>query len=315
MIMVSAALVSQMSLPLESRHEVRAAEGAKDFSVDYYTCPMHSEVHSKSPGECPICHMKLIPANAAAKVAPSSGQSSIIYYRNPMNPTVTSKKPMKDNMGMDYVPVFEDSAKDTSNAQSDVTGRGTVHLEAGQLGLSGVNLVKAVRKDLSASIPVSGRVISSGRVSIQVSERDTSYLMPGAEVLIETPMALGAVLAGRVVAIDSFLDPTTRSLRAEVALSVPHSNMRTEGSVVGWLKVKRTDKLVVPEAGVVYTSTGPYVFLADQAKSALVPRKVQIGMRDQDAVEIVSGLIEGDLISSGPNFLLDSESRIRAVHD
>src|SRR5574338_561913 len=32
----------------------------------------------------------------------------ILFYRNPMNPSVTSKVPMKDNMGMDYVPVYSD---------------------------------------------------------------------------------------------------------------------------------------------------------------------------------------------------------------
>jgi Cu(I)/Ag(I) efflux system membrane fusion protein len=34
----------------------------------------------------------------------SSGQP--LFYRNPMNPTVTSPVPAKDNMGMDYVPVY-----------------------------------------------------------------------------------------------------------------------------------------------------------------------------------------------------------------
>ena len=27
-----------------------------------------------------------------------------LYYRNPMNPTITSPKPAKDEMGMDYIP-------------------------------------------------------------------------------------------------------------------------------------------------------------------------------------------------------------------
>ena len=36
----------------------------------------------------------------------SSGRK-ILYYRNPMNPEVTSPVPMKDSMGMDYVPVYE----------------------------------------------------------------------------------------------------------------------------------------------------------------------------------------------------------------
>ncbi len=43
----------------------------------------------------------------------SSGTTSerkILYYRSPMNPTVTSKVPMKDQMGMDYVPVYGDQS-------------------------------------------------------------------------------------------------------------------------------------------------------------------------------------------------------------
>ena len=35
---------------------------------------------------------------------PSSRE--ILFYRNPMNPSVTSAVPAKDSMGMDYVPVY-----------------------------------------------------------------------------------------------------------------------------------------------------------------------------------------------------------------
>ncbi|MCL5028496.1 MAG: efflux RND transporter periplasmic adaptor subunit [Bacteroidetes bacterium] len=37
-----------------------------------------------------------------------TSEKKILYYRSPMNPTVTSKVPMKDQMGMDYVPVYAD---------------------------------------------------------------------------------------------------------------------------------------------------------------------------------------------------------------
>ncbi|MHB8877841.1 MAG: efflux RND transporter periplasmic adaptor subunit, partial [Myxococcaceae bacterium] len=36
----------------------------------------------------------------------------VLYYRNPMDPSVTSDRPMKDPMGMDYVPVYSDEAGD-----------------------------------------------------------------------------------------------------------------------------------------------------------------------------------------------------------
>ena len=39
----------------------------------------------------------------------------ILFYRNPMDPEVTSPVPMKDQMGMDYVPVYEGDAEPAGN--------------------------------------------------------------------------------------------------------------------------------------------------------------------------------------------------------
>ncbi len=46
--------------------------------------------------------------NSSTASSSKQGERKILYYRSPMNPTVTSKVPMKDNMGMDYVPVYAD---------------------------------------------------------------------------------------------------------------------------------------------------------------------------------------------------------------
>jgi len=44
---------------------------------------------------------------------PAPAGKNILYYRHPMNPSVTSKAPAKDEMGMDYVPVYEEQAPET----------------------------------------------------------------------------------------------------------------------------------------------------------------------------------------------------------
>ncbi len=47
--------------------------------------------------------------SAASGTKPQSGGARrILYYRNAMQPTDTSPVPMKDSMGMDYVPVYSD---------------------------------------------------------------------------------------------------------------------------------------------------------------------------------------------------------------
>jgi multidrug efflux pump subunit AcrA (membrane-fusion protein) len=41
----------------------------------------------------------------------SSGERKILFYRNPMNPAITSAAPAKDEMGMDYIPVYSDEGR------------------------------------------------------------------------------------------------------------------------------------------------------------------------------------------------------------
>lgn len=77
-----------------------------------WTCGMHPEVIQEEPGQCPICGMDLVPmrAEASGEGAAASGPREVLFYRNPMDPTVTSPVPAKDEMGMDYVPVYADEA-------------------------------------------------------------------------------------------------------------------------------------------------------------------------------------------------------------
>lgn len=41
----------------------------------------------------------------------SSDEQKVLFWRNPMNPAITSPVPTKDNMGMDYIPVYADEEK------------------------------------------------------------------------------------------------------------------------------------------------------------------------------------------------------------
>src|SRR5438552_17607663 len=51
-----------------------------------WTCGMHPQVVQDHPGNCPICHMKLVPVrheDAAATTMPS-GERKVLYYWDPM---------------------------------------------------------------------------------------------------------------------------------------------------------------------------------------------------------------------------------------
>ena len=135
---------------LITRQETSAVKAAKDL----YYCPMHPNFTSDKPGDCPICGMTLVKRDAVSSADKhkqgQTGKRKILYYRNPMNPAVTSPVPMKDQMGMDYVPVYEEES-----AQGGPAG---VYISPEKQQLIGVSKAKVEKRKLSGQILTVGRV-------------------------------------------------------------------------------------------------------------------------------------------------------------
>ena len=130
-ILIRSALVLLVALLLAA--PLACHRGAQEAAQQYY-CPMHPDYRSDKPGDCPICGMRLVPVEKKkeekpAPVAAAPVERKILFYRNPMNPSVTSPVPTKDEMGMDYVPVYSDELRGTPGAVSglapvEATGEG-----------------------------------------------------------------------------------------------------------------------------------------------------------------------------------------------
>ncbi len=59
-------------------------------------------------------------------VVPAVGQADKkpLFYRHPMNPAITSPVPAKDDMGMDYLPIYEESASPAETRTPTESGSG-----------------------------------------------------------------------------------------------------------------------------------------------------------------------------------------------
>jgi multidrug efflux pump subunit AcrA (membrane-fusion protein) len=126
-------------------------EETKSKGTIYY-CPMHPGYIQDKPGDCGICGMKLVKREdrrEESQVDKTRQSRKILYYRNPMNPEVTSDVAMKDEMGMDYVPVYEES-KGGSQAG--------VYISSEKQQLIGIKKEKVQRRILSLQIHTVGRV-------------------------------------------------------------------------------------------------------------------------------------------------------------
>jgi Cu(I)/Ag(I) efflux system membrane fusion protein len=70
--------------------------------------------------------------------------------------------------------------------------------------------------------------------------------------------------------------------------------------------------LAVPDSAVITTGTRSLVFVA-LGEGRFEPRIVEIGARLPDAFEVRSGLKDGERVVTSANFLIDSESKMKAA--
>jgi len=84
------------------------------------------------------------------EAASAAGEREIVFYRNPMDPTITSPVPAKDEMGMDYVPVYADEAERALGAGT------TIAIDPAVVQNMNVRTEVATRRDLRHEIRTVG---------------------------------------------------------------------------------------------------------------------------------------------------------------
>ena len=143
-------------------------------------------------------------------------------------------------------------------------------------------------------------------------ESEAAKVRVGDAAKISLSYQPGRAWTGRVAFIAPMVDESTRTINVRIELANPDQALKP-GMFADVLLERPLGKvLTVPDGAVMTTGTRSIVFVA-KGDGRFEPREIQPGARVGGWIEVQSGLSAGEPVVTQANFLVDSESRLKAA--
>ena len=149
-------------------------------------------------------------------------------------------------------------------------------------------------------------------VLADVYESELRSVRPGMAATMTLTYQPGREWRGQVSYIAPTVNPTTRTI--EVRIDVPNQGGALKPDMFAdvLFRVDEGVGLVVPDSAVIDTGDRRLVFV-DHPDGTIEPRTVAIGAKLADGYQVLRGLVKGERVVISANFLLDSESSLKAA--
>lgn len=213
----------------------RVDEANADATV-VYQCSMHPQVIQDHPGNCPICGMALqrvdLHGDHAAAAAAAAPARKIKFYRHPMRPEIVSDHPAKDEMGMDYLPVYEDGGE--AAPDDGVPGHAAFTLSRERQQLIGVTRGRVSVRPLAVEVRAVGRIAYDPtlyRAIVEYREAVRSRAAFGANAAEEAKTGGNALIRGAYLRLlqqglsEDQIKALTRADRDPIELLLPSDSV------------------------------------------------------------------------------------------
>ena len=145
-----------------------------------------------------------------------------------------------------------------------------------------------------------------------VYESELPFVKVGQSATVTVDAYPGQTFIGEVAFIYPYLEQKTRT--AKVRLVLDNSEHLLKPAMYGNAVLTQDlgEQLLVPAGAVFDTGKRQYVFVQKEP-GLFVPREIQLGTRTDDHFVVTQGVAAGDKIVIDGNFLLDSESQLKAA--
>lgn len=314
----------------------KAASGKPEHKLLYYRNPMDPAIHSPVPAKDSM-GMDYVPVYAdeqqappepgGFKVAPGRlqeiGVKTAAAQRRDLVRSIrtvgrVAYDPELYRTQEEFLAAAAAARQAQKSSLPETQARAKSLLKSSRLRLRLLGLSdKQIDALIASDTPDLGLLLSSGKggglwLYADVYESDLPLARVGQGVRATAASLPGAVFSGSIASIDPVLNPKTRSARARIKITDPRGLLRPDMYLDVDIRVDLGERLAVPRDAVVDTGARQVVFI-DRGQGRLAARRVELGARADDWVEIRRGLSAGDRVVTSGNFLIDSESKLKAA--
>jgi HlyD family secretion protein len=180
--------------------------------------------------------------------------------------------------------------------------------------VSPINGVVSDRSVYAGEMPAPGTPIVSivdisrvvARANVPVKEASSIHV--GRPARITGP---DGDLAGKVSVVSPAVDPNTTTVEVWVQLENPGEKLKPGGTVrVSIIAETIQNTMVVPAAALLNSDEGGQQVMVIDKNSVAHERKVSVGVRQGDRVQIISGLQEGDQVVTSGGLGLEDKAKV-----
>lgn len=236
-------------------------------------------------------------------------ERKILYWQDPMYPGSHFDKPGKSPfMDMKLVPVYADG-------EGQAGGQSAVTINPEVINSLGVRTYTVTRTSLAQQVTAQGYLFRAQNgallAQVDVFERDSKWIRAGLPAELRAMDLPGQTFAARVESVEGDVDNGARLRKARIALRQPQAALQPDMSVEVTLRMPASPVLAIPREAVIRTTSRTAVVLAIGA-GRFQPVDVVLGPERGDWIEIRQGIKQGDIVVVSGQFLIDSESSLRA---
>jgi len=146
----------------------------------------------------------------------------------------------------------------------------------------------------------------------EIYEYELPFIKTGQEAKISLSYYPGESFTGKIIYIYPYLKPETRTNQVRIEVGNPGLKFKPEMFANLEIHVDYGTRLTVPADAVLDAGDTKIVFVA-KGDGYFEPREVKLGVKGQDIYEVLGGVSDGENVVTSANFLIDSESSLKAA--